>query len=428
MSIWSRLFGGAERREKVNLSHPKDPVLAVMFGDGEDAVTPDSAMRVTALYSCVTLISEMIALLPLHVYQYQGKDQSKAYDHPLYGLLRGMPTPGMTSFEWREMMTAHRLLRGDSFARIVMRGDGRIMSLPPIMPWHIRPERAPNGGVRYIWWPDGRGPARVLLDDEVLRIPHKLMDGVNSLSPIGLHAKTIGNAMASTRYLNAFFRNNASPKGGIKVPPTLSDEAVLALRKSWEERHMGPENAGKLAVFDGGMEWMNMGMSMDDAQYVELQQFSIADIARIYLVPPHKIGDLSRATFSNIEHQAIQFVTDCLMSQCRRIEIRMNQYLLSEADREAGYYIEFDLKGLLAGDSAARAKFYQSLFSIGAMMQNEIRAAENMNPVPGGDRLYVQGAYVPIDMVDEFIRRGGKAQPLTDPNKKDETDDEQDAK
>lgn len=411
MSIWGRLFGGEKRAAKVASGHPRDPILASWLGGSDDIVTPDSALRVTAVYACVSLISEMIGLLPLHVYRRDGESSAKAKDHPLYEILRGTPTPGLTSFEWRETMTTHRLLRGDAYARIVTRGDGRIVSLPLIMPWHIRPERSSNGGVRYVWYEEGRGPARILMDDEVLRLPHKMLDGINSLSPVALHRKTIGNAMASTRFMDSFLRNNASPKGGIKVPNTLSTEAVQALRKSWEDRHMGAENAGRLAIFDGGMEWMEMGMSMQDAQYIETQQFAIADIARIYLVPPHKVGDLSRATFSNIEHQAIQFVTDCLMSQCRRIESRMNQYLLSEADRKAGYYIEFDLKGLLAGDSQARSAFYRALFSIGAMTQNEIRAAENYSPITGGDRAYVQGAYVPIDKIDEFILKGGKQSP-----------------
>lgn len=394
----------AEAREAVNTAHPRDPVLAAWFGGGDDAtVTPDSAMRVTAVYACVTLIAEIVASLPLHVYRRSGTQTAKAKDHPLYRLLHDAPAPGMTSFEWRETMVSHTALRGDSYARIVGRNDGTIAELPLILPTHIRPERGSGGRIRYIWTPNGVGPQQILLDDEVLRIPHKMLDGVRSLSPIALHARTIGNAMASSRFLNAFFKNNAAPKGGIKIPTTLSPEAVKALRDSFEQRHMGPENAGRLAVFDGGMEWIDMGMSMDDAQYIELQQFSVTDIARIYLVPPHKIGELTRATFSNIEHQAIQFVTDTLNRWCKRIEARMNAYLLSERDRADGVYIEFDLKGLLAGDSVARAKFYQALFMIGAISPNEIRAAENMNAYEGGNRYFMQGANIPVDRVDDAL-------------------------
>lgn len=143
-------------------------------------------------------------------------------------------------------------------------------------------------------------------------------------------------------------------------------------------------------------------MTMDDAQYLELQNFSVTDIARIYLVPPHKIGELSKATFSNIEQQSISFIVDTVLRWVRRTEQRYNAYLLSEADRLLGYYIAFDLKGLLRGDSVARSNFYRALFYIGAMNPNEIREAEDMNPYEGGDKYYVQGATTPIDAIDQM--------------------------
>ncbi|WP_300009707.1 phage portal protein [uncultured Roseobacter sp.] len=391
-----------ETREKVNPAHPRDPVLAQLFGDPDGTnVTPDSAMRVTAVYACVALIAETLAALPLHVYRRDSSDAgvvstSKATEHPLYGLLHDMPVSGMTSFEWREMQISHTALRGDSFARIVLGADGRVRSLPPILPPHIEPFRHSDGSVRYRWWPDGTGPMRILFDDEVLRVPHKLMDGVHSLSPIATHRLTIGNAMSATRFLKAFYQNSAQPKGALMSEQPLDDDAAKALRKSWEERHMGPHNAGRVAIFDGGLKWESIGMTMDEAQYLDLQKFSVSDIARIYLVPPHKVGEMGAATFSNIEHQAIEFVVDTILRWVRRHEMRYNSYLLSRTDRAAGYYIAFDMKGLLRGDAAARAAFYRNLFYIGAMTPNEVRAAEDMNPYDGGNEHYVQGATVPI--------------------------------
>lgn len=401
-SLGSTSGPAEETRERVNPKHPRDPVLAQLFGDPDGVnVTPESAMRVTAVYACVALIAETLAALPLHVYRRTAdergaKTQSKATEHPLYGLLHDMPTSGMTSFEWREMQISHTALRGDSYARIVMGRDGRIRSLPPILPPHIEPFQHADGFIRYRWWPDGTGPMRILFDDEVLRIPHKMMDGVRSLSPIGTHRMTVGNAMSATRFLKSFYQNSAQPKGALVSEQTLSDDAAKALRKSWEDRHMGPHNAGRIAIFDGGMKWESIGMTMDEAQYLELQKFSVSDIARIYLVPPHKVGEMGAATFSNIEHQAIEFVVDTILRWVRRHEMRYNAYLLSAADRLAGYFIAFDMKGLLRGDAAARSAFYRNLFYIGAMTPNEIRAAEDMNPFDGGDSHYVQGATVPI--------------------------------
>jgi HK97 family phage portal protein len=394
-----------ELRERVNPQHPRDPILASMFGDPSGvAVTADSAMRVTAVYACVSLIAETLAALPLHVLMSKqtdnGQESAKATGHPLYALLHDMPTPGLTSFEWREMMFSHTALRGDSFARIIQDNSGRIIDLPPIMPDHIWPDRTRAGKPMFRWTPDGTGPSRVLFDEEVLRIPHKMLDGLHSLSPIATHKMTIGNAMRSAKMLKAHYDNSAQPKGALVMPETIDDEAAGAIRKSWESRHMGPENAGRIAIFDGGMKWENIGMTMDDAQYVELQNFSVTDIARIYLVPPHKIGDLSHATFSNIEHQAIQFVVDTILRWVRRAEMRYNSYLLSARERAAGYYIAFDLKGLLRGDAAGRAAFYRAMFYIGAMNPNEIRMAEDMNPYEGGGKFYVQGATVPIDSIE----------------------------
>jgi len=395
-----------EVRETVDPKHPRDPVLAQMFGDPDSvSVTPQSAMRVTAVYACVSLISETIAALPLHVYKRTVSEkgvttQAKMTEHPLYGVLHDMPVAGMTSFEWREMQISHTALRGDSYARIILGRDGRVRELPPILPDHIQPFRNAAGQLRYRWWPDGMAPVRILFDDEVLRIPHKMLDGVNSLSPISTHRQTIGTSLSAARYLRAFYQNSAQPKGGISLPESISDDASTAIRESWERRHQGPENAGRIAIFDGGMKWEQIGMTMDDAQYLELQKFSVGDIARIFLVPPHKVGEMGAATFSNIEHQAIEFVVDTILRWVRRIEMRMNSYLLSAADRAAGVFIALDMKGLLRGDAAARSAFYRAMFYIGAMNPNEIRKAEDMNPYEGGEEFYVQGATVPIDSLD----------------------------
>lgn len=417
MGILNGLKGGSvfpsEVRSTVDPVHPKDPMLAQMFSDPSRIhVSADSAMRVTAVYACVSLIAETLAALPLHVYkksqQPNGKmTRERMVDHPLYGLLHDMPTPGMTSFEWREMNLSHTALRGDSFARIVTGRAGQVLDLPPILPNHLQPFRDRRGQIMYRWFPEDGGKTRILFDDEVLRIPHKMLDGVNSLSPIATHRTTIGNALTANKFLEAFYANSAQPKGALMTEELLDDDAAKALRESWERRHKGPENAGRIAIFDGGLKWEQIGMTMDDAQYIELQKFSVSDIARIFLVPPHKIGEMGAATFSNIEHQAIEFVVDTILRWVRRCEQRYNAYLLSPTDRAAGVYVAFDMKGLLRGDATARANFYRMLFYTGAISPNEIREAEDMNPYEGGDSYYVQSATAPIDAIDGLVAGGG---------------------
>jgi HK97 family phage portal protein len=252
-----------------------------------------------------------------------------------------------------------------------------------------------------------------------------MLDGISSMSPIATHRQTIGLADVSQRYLTRFFQNSAQPKGALKGPTSLSDEAVRKLREAWERRHQGAENSGRIAIFDGGMEWQEIGMSMEDAQYVELQQMSIEDIARIYGVPAHKINDLRRATFSNIEHQAIAFYQDTILKWCRRIESRMNPYLLTPKERKQGYFIAFDMKGILRGDAAARSQLYNTLFYLGAMSPNEIRRAEDMNPHQDGDRYFVQGAAMPLDKIDETLaaRTPAPQDPVSD-NEQDQPEGE----
>jgi HK97 family phage portal protein len=411
LSLWSKFKNSVGFRDSVDKAHPRDPVLAEWFSGGQPGrpVTAETAMSVTAVYACVSLLQETLAAFPLHVLREREGENAKAYDHPLYRVLHDRPNQNMTSFEWREMMVGHTALRGDSYSQIIQDNAGRIVALRPIRPDVVYPEQRADGRIQYRVYEGNT--VRVYFDDEILRFPYKMMDGVRSLSPIGVHRETIGLAGASKRFLEAIYRNNAAPKGALVASAELSPEAVAALRKSWEERHMGPENAGRIAILDGGLDWKSMGMSMNDAQYVELQNFSVADIARIFGVPPHKIGDLSKATFSNIEHQSIEFVQSCILPWVRRLESRMNEYLLSDADRQAGYYIAFDLKGLLRGDAAARASFYRQMFYIGAMNPNEIRAGEDMNPYEGGGEFYVQGATVPVDMLG-----GAPPAPPANPN------------
>jgi len=386
-------------------------VVAAWFGGSSTVagvhVDADSAQRVSAVYACVSLIAEMIASLPLHVYRDAGDGTpAKAKDHKLYRLLHDEPVPGrMTSFEWRETMLTWCLLRGDAYAEVVWTGGGDVKALRPVHPNRVTIVPLANGAVAY----DVRrlnGRVERFREWELLRIPYKLIEDDEcsaSMSPVTVHRQTIGMTMASQRYLAAFYANSAAPKGALKIPNVIGDEAAQKIRDSWERRHQGPENAGKLAILDGGVEWASLGMTMDDAQYVELQKMSLQDIARLFLVPGHKIGIMEAATNNNIEHQAIEFVTDTLNRWCRRLEQRMNMTLLSERDRMAGYSIGCDLKGLMAGDSAARSNFYKALFYLGALSPNEIRNLEGFSSYDGGERFFVQGASVPMDRIDDHI-------------------------
>jgi HK97 family phage portal protein len=394
------------KRQTVNTTHPRDPVLADWFGGGGagPSVTAQTAIGVPAVQACVNVLSESIAAMPLTVWRRtagdQGEVRKEALDHPLHALLTGRICPHMTGVEWLEWQVQNTALRGDAFSRVISNNRGEITALMPLDFAAVQPEMRPDGAMRYKW-ASGSG-AVTLADDDVFRLPWKVQADGRSLSPVTIHRESIALSLAARKYQLNLMSNGASPKGGIKVPTDISDEAAEKILSSWERRHKGPENAGRMAVFDGGLEWMSIGMSNEDAQFVELMNMSTRDVARIFRVQPHKIGDLEKATFSNIEHQSIEFVTDTLLPWVRRIEARMEQWLLTAADRQV-FSVEFNMRGLLRGDAKARAELYSALFYTGAISANEIRRMEGMNPIPDGDRYYVQSASAPTDIIDRVL-------------------------
>lgn len=396
MRFLDRIF----KRSTVNTAHPRDPVLAEWFSGGSSpAVSPRSALGIPAVYACVNVLSETVSSLPLGVWAVNGDVRTSADEHPLQPLLKGRPYPYMTSVEWVEWLVASTALRGDSFVRIVSDARGKVRSLPPMRFEETSVEMV-DDKVRYRY--GANGDRRILQDDEVLRIPWKIQPDGSSLSPIGLQRESFGMALSARRYQARLLDNNSAPKGAVKLDNALSDEAVEALIESWERRHRGPDNAGRIAVFDGGMDWVSIGMSNEDAQFAELMQMSIRDTARVFRVQPHKIGDLANATFSNIEHQSIEFMTDTILPWVRRLEARMEGWLLNDAER-GKFSIEFNMQGMLRGDATARANLYKTLFYTSAISPNEIRRMEGLNPIDGGDTFYVQGATVPVQLLDQIL-------------------------
>lgn len=388
------------------IGHPRDPVIASWLGAGSmtaagQSVTPDSARSVAAVYACVRYLAETIASLPFIVWKRTSDGKERDMEHPLWTLLHDQPNRRQTSFEWREMMLGHLCLRGNAYSQILTRNDGVVEELLPLHPDRTQPFLAPNGRVAYRYQPQD-GEVRILLDTEVLHLIGWSDDGVLGFSPITLHRETIGRSLAMREYGGRLFGNSAMPKGGVRLPAALGPEAATKLRESWEQRHRGAENAGKIAIFDGGMEWVNIGMTNDDAQYIDSLKLDIEEIARIYRVPPHKIGHLERSTNNNIEHQAIEVVGDTLLPIARRIEDRANLRLLSEAGRKS-HFVGLELKGLLRGDATARSNFYRAMFNTAAMSPNDILRAEDLPTYQGGDERYAPLNMVPVSRQMEVL-------------------------
>lgn len=346
-------------------------------------VTPERAMMYAAVFSCVRVLAETVGQLPLHLYQRRGREKVKAEDHPLYGLLHDAPNEYMTAQEYSEWVVACLALRGNAYSQINRVGK-RVMELLPFPVGAVTPKRNKETlEVTYeVLLADGK--REVLSAREVLH--HKLfpLDGLCGASPVRYARETVGLGIGAERYGGALFANGAAPGGVLEHPGEMSADAYDRLKNSWEERHQGAENAHKVAILEEGTKYAKIGMDAVDAQWLETRKYSRSETAGIWRVPPHLIGDLEKATFSNIEEQGLNFVVHGLMPYLVRMEQRGNLQLLTEAERQT-YFLKFQVNGLLRGNMAARAQFYRELTSIGMLSPNEGRDLEDMNPREGGD-------------------------------------------
>jgi len=359
-------------------------------------VSPDSALRLAAVYACVRILAETIASLPLVVYQRRpdgGKD--RVTDHWLYRLMAKRPNRFQNPFEWREMLQGHLALRGNAFNQIITNPRGEIIELMPIHPDRVKIELLPSGEYRYRI-SDRSGTEVILPRGEVWHLRGLSSDGLMGMSPIELARENLGTALAAQGYGARFFANDAKPTGGwIEFPGSFKDsEAKKVFRESYQQAQSG-SNRGKVLVLENGMKFHEVGVTNKDAQFLELRKFQITDVARLFRVPPHMIADLDRATFSNIEQQSLEFVMHTMTPWAERWEASIQSELLLESD---DIEIEFDFANLMRGDASSRSSYYQSGIQNGWLTRNEARIAENLNPIDGLDQ-----PLRPLNMVEEDV-------------------------
>lgn len=367
-------------------------------------VTERSAMQMTAVYSCVRILAEAIAGLPLHLYRYTDSGgKEKATDHPLYLLLHDEPNPEMSSFVFRETLMTHLLLWGNAYAQIIRNGKGEVMALYPLMPNKMSVERDENGQLYYTYTRSAEEAKTaetgrvILLPKDVLHIPGLGFDGLVGYSPIAMAKNAIGLAIATEEYGAKFFANGAAPSGVLEHPGTIKDPQRV--REAWQSQFGGSSNSGKIAVLEEGMKYTPISISPEQAQFLETRKFQINEIARIFRVPPHMVGDLEKSSFSNIEQQSLEFVKYTLDPWVVRWEQSIARSLLSENEKKQ-YFVKFNLEGLLRGDYASRMNGYATARQNGWMSANDIRELENLDRIPaeeGGDLYLINGNMLPLN-------------------------------
>ena len=359
-------------------------------------------MQTTAVYACVRILAETIASLPFHTYRYSNNGKERARDHPIYHLLSEEPNPEMTSFVFRETLMGHLLLWGNSYSQIIRDGRGDVVALYPLMPDKVTVNRSEKGEIYYVYKKEGQD--YILTKDEILHIPGLGFDGLIGYSPIAMAKNAIGMAIATEEYGAKFFSNGANPGGVLEHPGIVKDPQRI--RESWNAVYQGTSNAHRVAVLEEGMKFQPIGIPPDQAQFLETRKYQTEEICRIFRIPPHLVGDLERATFSNIEHQSISFVVHTIRPWLVRIEQSINKSLFSESEKQE-YFVSFVVEGLLRGDYESRMKGYSIGIQNGFMSPNDIRSLENLNPIPdeeGGNTYMVNGNMLKLKDVGAYAK------------------------
>ena len=358
MGFFSGLFRSRDKPQ----NRTTGSAYSFFFGGSSSGkrVNERSAMQMTAVYSCVRILAEAVAGLPLHLYRYKedgGKE--KALDHPLYLLLHDEPNPEMSSFVFRETLMTHLLLWGNAYAQIIRNGRGEVMALYPLMPDRMAVDRDDKGQLYYEYTtsaddaPISKSSIVRLKPSDVLHIPGLGFDGLVGYSPIAMAKNAIGLAIATEEYGSKFFANGAQPSGVPEHPGTIKDPQRV--RDSWMSQFGGSANSNKIAVLEEGLKYTPISISPEQAQFLETRKFQINEIARIFRVPPHMVGDLEKSSFSNIEQQSLEFVKYTLEPWLVRWEQSIQRILFS-ADEKKRYFVRFNVEGLLRGDYTSLEK------------------------------------------------------------------------
>ena len=404
------LFNPVERRSGV--ANPATWLVDFFGGAATKSglsVNPGTALE--WVFDAVQVRSQTLASLPLKLFRRKSDgDKEPATNHPLYRVIHDQPHPDLTSFEARNMMNAHLDLRGNAYAQIVRDNGGRVRRLVPLHPDRVTVKRSREinaDGIRPLFYDvmnEGFGGMTTLSSFDVLHLRGFTTDGIVGLSPIRIKAETIGIGMAANEHAARMFSNGARPVGVLEHPAKLDDPGRKNLRDSWTAVHGGVSNSGKVAILEEGMKFNDIGLTNLDAQLLESRKYSKEEVASMYRVPPHLMGLMDHATFGNIEQQSIDFVTHCMLSIATNWEQRLNLSLLSE-DEQAEYFFQFNMAGLMRGDTASRYAAYQIGRQNGWLSANDIRETENMNRIKGGDTYLT-----PLNMTAQTAR--GAIEPM----------------
>lgn len=415
-----------ERRSRVtpgeSLANPKSAWFLDMFGLSPATagvnVTEHNALTMSAFWCAVNAISVDTAKLPIGVFTNEGEDDRRRLPNdPVAILLNREPSPDCIPITFRQTITAHALTWGNGYAEIEWYNNGRPAALWGLLPSDCQPVRDRDGKVYYEVNSERYGKTVTLEPADMFHIHGLGFDGLCGYSVVKMARESLALTMATEKFGAAFFGNGSHVSGVLQHPGKLKDQGA-AIKKSIEESHRGPGKARGTLVLEEGMEWKQTGIPPDDGQFLQTRQFQIPEIARWFRMPPHKLFDLLRGTFSNIEHQSIEYVTDCLEPWIIRVEQEAGRKLFGKNDPR---YIKHNVAALVRGDMESRYRAYAIGRQWGFINVDEIRALEDKNKLPDGQgQIYLTPSnMIPADKVAELtdaqIQAKNKPAPASKP-------------
>jgi HK97 family phage portal protein len=360
------------------------------------AVSPDTAMGIAAVFSCVRVRAETVGMLPLHLYRREGRNKAIARDQEWYGILTRRPNPWQTASDFRQMMQSHVDLRGNAYAYKQYNRDGSPKALIPMHPDRMDVKQLPSGEVIYKYLEAGKANPTTYYADEVFHIKGLSAGGVVGMSVVGVLRETLGGAVATQQFANRLWSQGALMRGILTTEKKLGPEGRKRLRESFEDAAVGASNQHRTPVFEEGLTFQSLSLLPEDAQFLETRKFSRAEIAGAFRVPAHMINDLEKATFSNIEELGLEFVKYNMMPAFVMWEQAIGAQLIGEDEPDV--YAKIEVNGLLRGDAKSRAEFYTSGITSGWLTRNEPREWEDLDPLDGLDAPLVPNSNaVPID-------------------------------
>ena len=394
-------------------------LLAAQNNSGTN-VNEHTALTYSAVYCAVALISGTISTLPLRLMKEKPAEGGRRKKEPAvektaYRVMHTQWNPFMTAQIGREVLGAHVVSWGNGYAEIVRDGMGRIVQLWPITPNRVTP-----------FMKDGEMFYRIAVDSnqvvlpraQVLHIPGLGFDGFVGYSVVQLARESIGLGMAMEQFGAKFFGQGAHPGLVVSHPNRLSETAFGNLSKELAVKYEGLGKAHRIMLLEENMKVEKVGMSQEDSQFLESRQFQIPEIARWFNLPPHKLKDLTKSSFSNIESEQISFVTESILPWLVRFETNFNMQLLTEQEQKY-HYFKHTVEGLLRGDAKSRAEFYRTMWGIGSMSINDIREKEDLDPIPGGDEYFVPLNMVPVSMAGKNLKENGNDNQPAQPDDQD---------